>query len=164
MSSSKELVIKKGQEGQAAEQSWQMAVEESKQEYRQRVFSLGKQIKEWLSGTPVIVSIDTRAFHDTSGFDKPIGQYQIDFITLSNGDKKATFSPEGLSLFGAQGLVSVKVDNPGRSPRTQTFSLFMWHNSMKDAKGWVLAKGGDYNGEAKVLDEDLFFNLISSIA
>ena len=40
----------------------------------------------------------------------------------------------------------------------------MWHNSMKDAKGWVLAKGGDYNGEAKVLDEDLFFNLISSIA
>ena len=150
MSSSKELFIKKAQEGQAADQSRQMAVEESKQEYRQRVFSLGKQIKEWLSGTPVIVSIDTRAFHDTSGFDKPIGQYQIDFITLSNGD--------------AQGLVSVKVDNPGRSPRTQTFSLFMWHNSMKDAKGWVLAKGGDYNGEAKVLDEDLFFNLISSIA
>lgn len=164
MSSSKELFIKKAQEIQTAEQSEKESVEASKKEYRQSVFSLGKQIKEWLSGTPVTVSINTRTFYDTSGFDKPIGSYDIDFITVSNGDKQATFSPEGLSLFGAQGLVSVKVDNPGRAPRTQTFSLFMRHSRMKDAKGWVLAKGGDYNGDCKELDEDLFFNLISSIA
>lgn len=164
MSSSKELFMKKVQESQAVELSEKESIEASKKEFRQRVFSLGQQIKEWLSGMPVSVSITTKTIYDTTGFDAKVGPYDIDFITISNGNKQATFSPEGLVLFGAQGLVSVKVDNPGRAPRTQNFSLFMWHSSMKDAQGWVLAKGGDYNGESKLLDEELFFNLIASVA
>ncbi len=88
----------------------------------------------------------------------------MNFITITNGDKKVTFYPEGLLFHGAKGLVSVVVDNPNRAPRTQKFSLFMWHSSMKDAKGWVLAKSDGNSGEPKELDEDLFFSLISSIA
>lgn len=164
MSSSKDLFIKKAQESQAAEKAEQENIGTAINQYRQGVFSLGESIKTWLSGAPVTVSVDQRIINDSSVSSLNSGRYEINFITITNGNKKVTISPDGLFFFGAQGAVSVQVYNPGRAPSTQKYLLFMRHHSLKEAKGWVLVKGENHYGDSKELDEDSFFEMISSIA
>lgn len=163
--SAKELFLKKVADSQDAKQRGKIQLEAAKNEYRQKMFDLGSQIKHWLSGTPLTVSVISQSFHDDSCFgDHTISRYEISRITIKHGENSVQIVPTGLFYFGATGGVSMRVHAHNCAPSTKEYNLFMKHSSMPNAKDWILSKGGNYLGENKELTEDLFFELISDIA
>lgn len=163
--SAKDVFMKKVADGQLAQQNEQEAVELEKTEYRKKMFSLGKQIKEWLSETSVTVSVESRMFNDDTGFEHGVNRrYEMTYITILNEANTVQISPMGLSFFGSSGLISVRVHTPNRSPSTKSYSLFMRHHTMKGANEWILVRDGNYSGSSKELTEELFFELIADIA
>ncbi|PSY35464.1 hypothetical protein C7B09_25455 [Escherichia albertii] len=159
--SAKELFLKKVADSQAAKQREKTQLEAAKNEYRQKMLNLGSQIKHWLSGTPLTVSVTSYPLHDDSCFDDySSSNYELSRITIKHGENVVQIVPTGLFYVGAKGGASMRVHAQNRSPSTKEYTLFMKHSSMPEAKEWIVASSGNY----KELTEDLFFELISDIA
>ncbi|TBL63852.1 hypothetical protein [Hafnia paralvei] len=161
--SAKDGFLKKVQENNEAQQSNEERVKKDIQEFRSRVFSLAKQVEQWLHGTGIQVSIGSKRLHDeTVSFamgNSAHGSYEVTTVQLQNNTKSARIEPEWLYGLGLKGSVELVIDTPNRSPRQQKFSLCMGPN-----ESWLISRDGQRKNEGETLTEETFFSSIESLA
>lgn len=161
--SAKDNFVKQVQENNEAQQSNEERVKKDIQEFRSRVFSLAKQVEQWLHGTGVQVSIGSKRLDDeTVSFalsNSTCSSYEITTVQLRNNTKSAKIEPEWLYGFGLKGSVVLVIDTPNRSPRQQKFGLCMGPD-----ESWIISREGQRRGEGETLTEETFFMALESLA
>lgn len=165
--SAKDEFLRKVQENNEAKQSNEERVRADVNSFRTRVFSLSKDIEQWLHGSGIQVSQSEVSLNDeTVSYalgNNADGRYKITQIRLQNGDKNAVLKAEGLYYMGATGCLSLTVTNPYRAPSQAKFTLFM-HVANQQEEGWTITRDGQKSLEGKLLTEDEFFSAIESLA
>jgi len=165
--SAKDAFFKKIQENNEAKQSNEERVRADVNSFRARVFSLAKDIDQWLHGSGIQVSQSEVLLNDDSvGFslgNNADGRYKITQVKLQNGDKNAVLKAEGLYYIGATGCLSLTITNPYRTPSQTKFTLFMRVANQQE-EGWTITKDGQKSLQGQLLTENEFFTAIESLA
>jgi hypothetical protein len=165
--SAKDAFFKKVQENNEAQQSNEERVRTDVKSFRARVFSLSKDIEQWLHGSGIQVSQSEVLLNDeTVSYalgNNADGRYNITQIRLQNGDKNAVLKAEGLYYMGPTGCLSLTITNPYRAPSQTKFTLFMRVANQQE-EGWTIVRDGQKSPEGKRLTEDEFFSAIESLA
>lgn len=128
------------------------------QEYVNRTSQLFTKIESWLEGTTVRAQRENIRINDTT----TNSVINIEKLTLINGSKKATFTPDGLYYIGSQGCIELVFPDS----RNSAINLFMSDNyTKKEEDEWVVVKTKrtPKSLAGEVLTEDLFFGIITPL-
>ncbi|EGT4490431.1 hypothetical protein DOX53_22390 [Cronobacter malonaticus] len=129
--------------------------------FQQDTKALLTDIKSWFDGSPIKTKTSTMQMP----VDGSTSLFEVATLTLHNGDKTLSITPEGFYYYGVTGSLTVTIDNPNHAPREFRFSLH-WADSLSQIDGWVIAHSGSVNTQVQRIkfDQENFFNMISSFA
>lgn len=165
--SEKDAFFKKVQENNEAQQSNEERVRTDVNSFRARVFSLSKDIEQWLHGSGIQVSKSEVSLNDeTVSYalgNNADGRYNITQVRMQNGEKNAVLKAEGLYYVGSAGCLSLTITNPYCAPSQTKFTLFMRVANQQE-EGWTIIRDGQKSPQGKILTEDEFFSAIESLA
>ncbi|HIA5715936.1 hypothetical protein ACX1HO_03260 [Yersinia enterocolitica] len=157
--SSKEEFIRKAQE---SEKNRVLGEEKQKNDilaFQNRIHELSKDIAQWVSGTPVKITVDTFVLHDGTTVNVP--GYKVDNIILSYNGKSIRFEPEALYYMGQTGGMNIKFSGVTNPPQV---SLLMRSDFAPnvDPECWVFVRNGS-KATREEFTEDNFFELLKRI-
>jgi hypothetical protein len=165
--SAKDTFFKKVQENSQAQQSKEVQVKQDIKQFQIETMKLTQQIKGWLDGSGIeIVEGETELHDDTVSYalgNTSLMRYSIANLVMKNGVKSAKLIPDFLYGFGFQGKLTLTIETPNRSPSKQIFSLHMYEHNQSE-EGWHLICADQRPAKRVLLNEDVFFETIGSIA
>lgn len=120
--------------------------------------ALISDIKSWFEGSPIQAATSTMQVTE----DKY--HFEVATLTLHNGGKTLTITPEGFYAWGVTGYLKVSIYNPDQATSSSSFSIH-WKDSFSKIPGWVIVSGGNGKQVQRIeFDQESFFNMISSFA
>ncbi|MGY3857922.1 hypothetical protein [Aeromonas intestinalis] len=129
--SAKDAFFKQVEDNVDAQKAGEMAIQRDLMDFQRETEILLQTIRTWFEGSPVKSKISLNP-HMMEG-----KRAEFESLTLENGNKHLTITPEGLYYFGITGVLDVTIDNPNRAPRQTKFSIH-WKDAISKISGWVI--------------------------
>lgn len=130
-------------------------------EFRERLFRLADDLTRWLAGRGVSITL-----REGAPARAPEATWTAPVIVLRHGRNYAGFTPQ--ALYSVKGDVQLKgdvclaVDNPGRSPRTDKYQLYMAGHLLSTAD-WAIYNAGRSPGKGRVLTREQALVVLSPL-
>lgn len=166
--SAKDEFFNKLQENKEKLESREQTVKADIEIFQRRTAELIKQITDWLDGSGIKIESTEKTITDDSilamlpGEIRSHARYSVSTLKITNGNNFATFTPTRIYAGGVKGFIELTVCS-GNFTRTTNKTLLR-HDEVSNTWYFILPRIKGIEPESCVFSEDVFFNLISSLA